>query len=814
MATNGVITASATAHATGVEIFRINNTGTLNNLIKDAFSTGWIEGGVITDAGGGNIDIAIGEGFIRSSNSPTATLYYVDWNALTGQAVPSNTTRYIVVYYNAGSPVVQLLSAAPANGHEYIYLGEAHNIAGTLEIHNDPQPAGDAIKRLQDWSEGVIGTRVVSGEVVTDPSAPSRKLKITAGEYWDHHFLQYTDAAIDTSGAGVFRTYYRNGAGDWIRTASVTDWPNTQYDNGTGTLATMTAGYYSNLWVLRSFSGYFAVMYGQAEYTTLEDAYNEIPPTRPEELDEHGFLAAQITFQKSATAPDRIKDKRPIVGAEITGSSAADDGGNVLAAGTQTAQSVGTVMFSNSNGITFGMSNSSVITASHNGLTTAALSNHSHGNPTLNLTNLSGTTASNSAGFTLSLSAGAGGAGDGVNILAAGSQTANTTGTVLFNNGNGITFGMSNSSVITASHNGLTSQSNLAISAANGSFTFQTATFANSNGVSFSTGTQGIFASHNAITSQSAQTVGLYAVSNTTGQSSSSTFDARTLSFAGAGVASVGYSAGSVIISVPAGGGAAGSNTLGMSNLGNTAGTTGVVSGSALAVYFAGGANITISQSINASSATLTFIGPAAGAPPTQKVAGTPWITHGVMSNAFMSIQPVYIDGYMTLGAMRFLGSLSGNTNSSGASSYSFGLYTLNGSTMSLASSQSSFFQWTSGTNSTATTGTQFGVYSGVMLRGIDLTSWGMTPGNYMAAVWFRSTNNGSMTAGWIAQTATAFRANSFTSVSGPNHHLPMYYSASFASAMPASIAMSDSAYIRTSNAMRQLAMSMFHTAP
>jgi len=38
---------------------------------------------------------------------------------------------------------------------------------------------------------------------------------------------------------------------------------------------------------------------------------------------------------------------------------------------------------------------------------------HSHGNPTLALTNLTGTTASNSAGFTLSLSAGAGGGGAG-----------------------------------------------------------------------------------------------------------------------------------------------------------------------------------------------------------------------------------------------------------------------------------------------------------------------------------------------------------------------------------------------------------------
>ena len=86
--------------------------------------------------------------------------------------------------------------------------------------------------------------------------------------------------------------------------------------------------------------------------------------------------------------------------------------------------SAGTVVFSNSNGFSFGL-NGSTLTGSHNGLTTAALSNHSHGNPTLNLTNLSGTTASGSNGLTISLSASlGGGAGDGYNILAAGTRTA------------------------------------------------------------------------------------------------------------------------------------------------------------------------------------------------------------------------------------------------------------------------------------------------------------------------------------------------------------------------------------------------------
>jgi hypothetical protein len=50
-------------------------------------------------------------------------------------------------------------------------------------------------------------------------------------------------------------------------------------------------------------------------------------------------------------------------------------------------------------------------------LTTAALSNHSHGNPTLALTNLSGTTASASNGFTLSLAAAAPGGGATVSVM-------------------------------------------------------------------------------------------------------------------------------------------------------------------------------------------------------------------------------------------------------------------------------------------------------------------------------------------------------------------------------------------------------------
>ncbi len=89
-------------------------------------------------------------------------------------------------------------------------------------------------------------------------------------------------------------------------------------------------------------------------------------------------------------------------GASVTISGAANAGGVGLSAGTQSA-STGTINFANSNGVTFGMSASNQITASV--ATDYAASNHSHGNPSLNLTNLSGSTASASNGLTLSLSA-------------------------------------------------------------------------------------------------------------------------------------------------------------------------------------------------------------------------------------------------------------------------------------------------------------------------------------------------------------------------------------------------------------------------
>lgn len=166
------------------------------------------------------------------------------------------------------------------------------------------------------------------------------------------------------------------------------------------------------------------------------------------------------------------------------------------------------------------------------------------------------------------------------------------------------------------------SQSNPALSGSNGSFTYQTATFGNLNGLSFYTsngsivgsyttptqtahtfsnsnnvsfGTAGSIVTASASFSQTNQTVGVYFSSQTTGQSSSYTADARSLSVRGMGNISVGMSGNQIIVSGSGGGGG---------DLNISAGTT---SNNLTNVVFSNSNNI----SFGLNGSTITAAGPA-----------------------------------------------------------------------------------------------------------------------------------------------------------------------------------------------------------
>lgn len=243
-----------------------------------------------------------------------------------------------------------------------------------------------------------------------------------------------------------------------------------------------------------------------------------------------------------------------------------------ISAGT-TRVTTGEVVLSNLNGISFG-ANGNTVTASY---TVPSVTNSSWTVSDANTSMTIGRLAlTNSNGLTLSLSTTTGGSATIVgsytvptvtnsSMTVSDSGTSGTLARLAFTNLNGVTLSLSTgaggSHTIVGSHNALTSQSNQAFSASGGSSAFQTLNFANSNGLTFSNSNGSVIASYT-VPTQSAQTLGIYGSSQTTGQSSSSTYDARSLTFRGAGIVSVGNSGGEVIISAVAAGAGDGVNIL------------------------------------------------------------------------------------------------------------------------------------------------------------------------------------------------------------------------------------------------------------
>lgn len=466
----------------------------------------------------------------------------------------------------------------------------------------------------------------------------------------------------------------------------------------------------------------------------------------------------------------------------ITISGGAGGGGGIAAAaGTQTATS-GTVNFANSNGITFGMSNSSQVTASYTVPSTAGLLsavNFSAGTTSNNTSQIS---FANGNGVSFGLNAGTitashNGLTSQSNQALSGSNGSFTFQTATFGNLNGLSFYTSNGSLV-GSHNGLTSQSNPAFSASGGSSTFQTLNFANSNGLTFSNSNGSVVGSYT-VPTQSAQTVGAYAVSNTTGAASSTTLDARSFSFQGAGIASVGMTNGSVVISVPSGGGAGdGGNVLAAGT--QTANTTGtVVFSNSNGVTFGMSNSSVITASVEP-QITYSFYDPALNY--NRLVAQ---LGQGSMQFAPCTMPNVTWDRIVTPVI------LSNSSNSTGTVtvSYSFGLYTKNASTLSLLAS-------TSETLSVSFSGTVSTTHYTGMRNFSAGWSTSVSQGLYYFGFWSRTTTGGtncSISNAVQSNIGSAFSGMINASSNSSQQYYPGQgvYSATFSTAMPSSVALS-----------------------
>ncbi len=413
----------------------------------------------------------------------------------------------------------------------------------------------------------------------------------------------------------------------------------------------------------------------------------------------------------------------------LTASVSVAAAGVAISAGSQ-VQTAGTANFVNSNGITFGMSNSSDITASHNGLTSqsaqaASASNGSFAFQTLSFTNANNVTFGTSAGGIIFASVATAAAGNSINVSA--SNSSNNVSQIVFSASNGVSFGL-NGSTITASHNGLTSQSNQAASASNGSFTFQTLNFSDANGITFGSSAGGIIsASHNGLTSQSAQAA----------SASNGSFTFQTLAFSNANGVTFGTSAGSIVTaSVNTTGGGAGVT---MSNWEPVP----LLAGATTAVAATAGANtgafdlMALASPVSFNSIQFMASATAQFTPASVTTTLTANVTHQIQ---YM----LYSRSVTDSGATNF-------SNSSLLVSYASVNWTMQVFSTGSSSSKSAIFSWqtnsTGGTSSTSITTNSSNLvvsgFTGRILMGIPFAALAKAGDNWVGRI-YSSSGNGA----------------------------------------------------------------------
>jgi len=288
---------------------------TMQDVISHQWSAGTSDSTesefVITEVGDGSINITAGSAVLRATNSPHGDLCGYALSAVTGMTFVDGKTNYIMADYNSGSP--QLLSTdnpAIVWGDQTKAIIYAVNRLGTqLNIVDFRGTNIDFIRKNNIKDAQVRGTEHASGAFIADEG--SRNISITAGSFYLLNSALSTPA-LDTSVAGTFEYLYRDGASGWTRVASQTQINVTQYDDDSGTLATLSNNKYGvhYVYAVLNTPSHYKIVYGIAEYASLSDAQAaELPAELPSDLDADSTaeFVGKIIIRKSVDAFEDIQ---------------------------------------------------------------------------------------------------------------------------------------------------------------------------------------------------------------------------------------------------------------------------------------------------------------------------------------------------------------------------------------------------------------------------------------------------------------------------------------------------------------------------
>jgi hypothetical protein len=301
---------------------------TLEKVMNDFNSVGRRSGGAITDAGSQTVNVTAGTGYIRAADVEATEIIAFDWAATNGIAVPTDTTRYIGIEWNSGTPRVCIRTSYNWNFDTDFPLGSVVNENDVLIIINSPWWVTDGltniVKRFD--AEGTVIRNQFAGGLLLSVTG-TRNIGLTAGALM-HRLNTTVISAIDTSVSGDFTLYYKDVTNNWYISIGQTAYPVTHYNDVTAThpneLVALSANRHANWWVYILSNGSLALVYPQAEYTAIATAESESPPSSlPDVIEQFGILVGRILIKEGEDTPIEVQTA---FGAVFTPTQATDHG--------------------------------------------------------------------------------------------------------------------------------------------------------------------------------------------------------------------------------------------------------------------------------------------------------------------------------------------------------------------------------------------------------------------------------------------------------------------------------------------------------
>jgi pectin methylesterase-like acyl-CoA thioesterase len=294
--------------------FSDNSHEDVSTLLINSTPMGLISGGALSAGGGFTVNVTSGFGYVDLSS----ILKKITWSN-TSIVLTANTTNYI--YFNS-SGVLSANSAKPSTLTS-VLLGRVVTNSTGIELLEKSSMSSYHVDNTYDTSfRKAFGPIYASGSAVSENATPFH-LNVTGGNYF-----YSTTEFIPTGGNAIsFQQYSQNGSGGWnISTTQTVD--HSRYDDGSGTLPALTAGYFARhaLYLVGDGANekYFLV-FSQSQYATQLLAETGTLPFPPSWISDGVALIASIIVQQGASNIIEIRDERPRLGFKSSGTSSSTD---------------------------------------------------------------------------------------------------------------------------------------------------------------------------------------------------------------------------------------------------------------------------------------------------------------------------------------------------------------------------------------------------------------------------------------------------------------------------------------------------------